>query len=327
MESSSSKIVRRSIFTFLKHYQHFTSIAALFVFPVSVSVLLSQVVLPSFSPLLQIIHARLQSLFHAAGFPPSLPFFSLLSLKLSQTISSSILTVPFTLSFLLIGKACVIQILHHPKLSLSSSLSYFAFLYSRLLLTYLCNSFVILAANAAAFSILFLTFNSFDAFGFSSPNFLLLLSAAGAVLYSVVLANTLVICNLALIVAGMENCSGYLPILKACVLIKGRASKALSLALPINLGLAAIEALFQYRVVRGHHLYDRYGPSVALEGILIAYLYSLLVLLDTIVSCIFFKSCKSASQMHSQGRYNYQMGIAEENNSIFTYSKALLEIP
>ncbi|XP_010258661.1 PREDICTED: uncharacterized protein LOC104598335 [Nelumbo nucifera] len=324
----TSKIVRRSIFIFLKHYQHFTTIAALFIFPVSVSILLSQAVLPSLSPLLPTIQARLQSLFDAAGFPPSSQLFSLLSLKLSQTICSSIVTIPFTLSFLLVAKACVIRGFNHCKPSPPASIFSLAFLYSRLFFTYINNCFVILAANATTFSLFFLAFNSFAAFGFSSPNFLLFLSAAGAILYSVILANTFIICNLALVVAGMENCSGYLAILKAFVLLRGRTSIALSLALPVNLGLAAIEALFQYRVVRDYHLSVKFRPSMALEGLLIAYLYSLLVLLDTIASCIFFKACKSSCQKSLEGSHNYQIDLAqEEDKSIFTIRKTLQEFP
>jgi hypothetical protein len=48
----------------------------------------------------------------------------------------------------------------------------------------------------------------------------------------------------------MERFGGYLAILKACVMIRGRASTALSLTLAVNIALAGVEALFQYRIVR-----------------------------------------------------------------------------
>ncbi|KAF9620275.1 hypothetical protein IFM89_011010 [Coptis chinensis] len=51
-----------------------------------------------------------------------------------------------------------------------------------------------------------------------------------------------------MVVAGMENCGGFLAILKACVLIRGRAATALSLALPVNFGFAALEALYKFRL-------------------------------------------------------------------------------
>lgn len=89
-------------------------------------------------------------------------------------------------------------------------------------------------------------------------------------------------------------------ILKACVLIRGRTSTALSLALPLNFGLAAIEALFQFRVVRAFNVDGNFGSSMVFEGIFIAYLYSIVAVLDTVVSCLFFKSIKVGSWMEDQ---------------------------
>lgn len=294
----AGKIMRRSVYTFLQQYQFFTSTAALLVLPFSVSILLSQAFLPFSSRLLPIVHERLESLFQVAGFPPSSQFFNILNLKLSQTISSSIFTLPFSISFLLIGKACIIQALNDNKPGFPSPSLSLISLYCPLLMTYIWNSFLILSANATAFSVLFIAFNCLEGLGYASPNFLLLLSAAAAILYSIILANSLIICNLALISSGMEKCGGHIAILKACVMIQGRTSAALSLALPINLALAAVEALFQYRVVRGYHFSGKPRSSslASLEGLLIAYIYSLLVVLDTIASCIFYKSCKPIAE-------------------------------
>ncbi|TXG51702.1 hypothetical protein EZV62_024226 [Acer yangbiense] len=272
-----TKIMRKSIYTFLQNYEYFSTTAAVVVFPFSVSVLLSQAILPSS----WWIYNRLRTLFHAAGFPES---SDILSLKISETISCSIFTLPFTLTFLLVAKASIIQALKKQKPCFSSILS----LLNPLLLTYICNSFLIVSANATVFSLLFFAVNFLEGSGFSS----MLLSAAGAVVYSVVVANALIICNLALVLSGMERCGGYMAILKACLLLRGKTSTALSLALPINLAMAGIEALFQYRILRG---YRRLGiASMAFEGMLISYLYSIFLLLDTVVTCMLYKSCKAS---------------------------------
>ncbi|PPD83191.1 hypothetical protein GOBAR_DD19879 [Gossypium barbadense] len=72
--------------------------------------------------------------------------------------------------------------------------------------TFICNFFVLLSANSTAFCLLFFGFHLFNGFGFSSsPNWLIFMSAASAVLYSVILANALIICNLALVSSGMEK--------------------------------------------------------------------------------------------------------------------------
>lgn len=294
----SGKIMRRSVHSFLQNYHYFTSTSAFLAFPFSASLLLSQALIPSSSiSLLPQIFNRLRILFEAAGFPSSSQLLTILNLKVSQTITSSILTLPFTLIFFLIAKASVIQALKHYKPILEPSFSSIVSLYTPLLNTYICNSFLIISANASAFCLSFLAFGFFEGLGyFSAPGFILFLSASGVVLFSVILANALVICSMALAVSGMEGHGGYLAILKACVLLRGRTSMALFLALPVNVALAAIEALFQFRVVKAYHDGGRKaGPFMALEGIFIAYLYSVFVVLDTIISCMFYRSCKMGS--------------------------------
>lgn len=104
--------------------------------------------------------------------------------------------------------------------------------------------------------------------------------------------------NLALVVAMMETCKGHVAIYKACLLRKGKNSMALLLFLPTNLGLVSIEALFRFRVIRIYQFLGEITASMALEGLLIAYLYSLLIVLDTIICCLFYKSCEARGQFH-----------------------------
>ncbi|KAG8388714.1 hypothetical protein BUALT_Bualt02G0154100 [Buddleja alternifolia] len=129
-----------------------------------------------------------------------------------------------------------------------------------------------------------------------SPGALLLISTIGAITYSIILANAYIICNLALVSSGTETNVGFVSILRACFVIKGRTTTALSLALPMNMALAAIEALFQYRIVRAYHQSTALDSAMVFEGLFIAYLYSILIVLDTIVGCMFWRSCKRDSK-------------------------------
>ncbi|KAK7388911.1 hypothetical protein VNO78_23738 [Psophocarpus tetragonolobus] len=312
----SCKILRRSTHSFLQNYHYFTSTAAFLAFPFSASILLSQALVPSPSSLLPQIYSRLRTLFDAAGFPSSSQLFSILNLKVSQTITSSIFTLPFTLTFLLIAKASVIQALNHHKPTLPPSFKSVLVLYKPLLHTYFCNCFLILSANATSFGLLFLAFSFFERLGYSSPSGLILfMSVAGAVLFSVILANALVICNMALALSGMERHGGYLAILKACLLLRGRTSMALFLALPVNVTLAAIEALFQFRVVRPYHIAGITRPCVALEGIFIAYLYSIFIILDTIVSCMFYKSLEAITWIGHEDKHLFRIEFPDEEDT------------
>jgi len=208
--AKATKIIRRSIRAFFQSYQSFAAAATLLVLPFSAVLLLSQSFVPSSSPILQMLSLRLYALFHAASFPATSQFFSLLNLKLSQTIFSFLFCLPFTLTFFVLAKAAIIQtVLESPQRRISiPSFSSLLRLYRLILPTHLFNSFVVLSANASVFSLLLISFNTLDIFGLSSDNCILGLSAASAVLYSIVLANTTVTCSLAAIISAMENCRG-----------------------------------------------------------------------------------------------------------------------
>ncbi|KAJ8753342.1 hypothetical protein K2173_019741 [Erythroxylum novogranatense] len=316
------KIIRRSIYTLLQNYHYFTTTTALLAFPFSATILLSHTFIPSSSSsLLQLIYSRLEAFFEAAGFPRSSGFFTLINLKLSQTISANIFTLPFTLTFLLVAKASVIQALNHHKPCLQPSFSSVISIFSHLFVTYVWNSFLIISANATAFCLLFFIFSFLEGLGYYTPTCLLFLSASGAVLYSIILANTLIICNLSLVLSGFEKSGGHMAILKACIMIRDRASTALTIALPVNMGMAGIEALFQYRIG------EKSGILMGLEATLIAYMYSILIVLDTIMNCQFYRSCKASSCVDQEWKYAYRIEISEEDNRGYLSLKVSEEFP
>ncbi|WOG99601.1 hypothetical protein DCAR_0518954 [Daucus carota subsp. sativus] len=308
---TTSKIIRSSIYIFLSNYHYFT-ISAILALPFSASVLLSQALVPS-STLLPPIQIRLQALLNAAGLPSSSEIFNIFSLKLSQTITSTVLVLPFTFSFLILAKASVIKALSQQKPSQIKIFSFISIL-SPIFSTQIWTSLLILSANATSFSILTIAYNFLDVYKLlSTSTSIVLFSAAAAILYSIILANAFVISNLAVVLSGMEAKGGCISLLKACVLIKGRNSKAISLALPLNLALAAIEALFQYRAVAVLSSNGFPNFSMTLECIVIAYLYSIFIVLDTIISCMFFRSCRTAFLVEDQNRYSHCIDISKYN--------------
>jgi hypothetical protein len=124
---------------------------------------------------------------------------------------------------------------------------------------------LILSANATSFRPMFLAFSLIQTLGYSSPSFLLFLSATWAVLFSVILANALwiVICNMSLAISVMEGRGGYSAILKACFLLRGKTSMALFLALLVNVALAAIPVILK----RYLPIYSCWQKSNIFEGI------------------------------------------------------------
>ncbi|TKY73353.1 hypothetical protein E2542_SST02105 [Spatholobus suberectus] len=55
-------------------------------------------------------------------------------------------------------------------------------------------------------------------------------------------------------------------------------------------------------------------PFMALEGIFIAYLYSLFITIDTIVSCMFYKSCKVGLRGGQEEKHFLRIEFPEEDN-------------
>lgn len=305
----ATRVMRAAVSAFFAGYHRFTSVAALLALPFSAAVLASEAAAGS-SPLLRGAAARLRSVFAAAGFPPS-PFFALLEAKLSQTVFTFAATLPFALTFLLLAKACVAAMLRDDgdrddgsssprrrgrrrRLAVAlPSCGAVARAYPALVATHLLNAFLMLSANAAVFSLLLLGFGAADLLGLTSRPCTLALSAAGAVVYSLAIGVATVVCNLAVVVAATEpGCAGHAAVLRACVAVRGRVSTALAVALPTNLGMAAAEALFGLRVVVQRRRDGRIAPGVAGEAFSIAYIHAICVVLEIIVTCVFYRSCK-----------------------------------
>ncbi|CAL9184764.1 unnamed protein product [Musa hybrid cultivar] len=96
-----------------------------------------------------------------------------------------------------------------------------------------------------------------------------------------------------IVISVTDGSGGHLSILKALVLVKGRTATAMTLTLPASLGMAGIEALFQYRVIRPYRVGGTLHVSVIWEAFSIICMHSLLVVLDTIITCTFLESCQS----------------------------------
>ncbi|GJN35278.1 hypothetical protein PR202_gb24031 [Eleusine coracana subsp. coracana] len=267
------KVMRASVSAFFDGYHCFTSVAALLALPFSAAVLAASAAAPS-SALLHGVAFRLRAVFAAAGFPSDSAFFSLLEAKLSQTVAAFTFALPFSLTFLLLAKAAVAAMLRPDNDGSSPA--------RRRL-----NALPPCAAVARAYPALVAThlFNAFTN---------LALSAAGAAVYSLAIGVATVVCNLAAIAAAMERgrVAGHAAALRACVLIRGRVSTALALALPTNLAMAAAEALFQLRVVAQRQRDGgRLKPGVAGEAFSIAYIHALCVVMEIVVGCMFYRSC------------------------------------
>ena len=100
------------------------------------------------------------------------------------------------------------------------------------------------------------------------------------------------------------------------MLVQGKEATAITLALPASLGMAAIEALFQYRIARPYLRLGRFSVPTAGEAFLIAYIYSLLIVLDTIISCMLYRSCKSESRWSWENGHDQMLELEQEQKDV-----------
>ncbi|KAF8012898.1 hypothetical protein BT93_I0917 [Corymbia citriodora subsp. variegata] len=250
----AARIIRRSIHSFLKNIDSFHA-PVLILLPYSASLLLSR------------------TLFPAAGT-------ALLSLP--QSLFRAVLSFALALTFLAMAKSRVIQTLtncHDPPF-LSSSFS----LYRRLVKLQFMDTSLALAADAIA-SV---------PYGFFSRRQGTLLALTSRTVSCAIAGNLSAVCDVALAIVGIENCSASEAIRKACSLRRGE-SVALLIALPHYLCFAAVEALFRFRYqsVMENRSAKRPYLAMASEGVVIAWMYSAVVVLDTIACCLYAKSCVS----------------------------------
>lgn len=314
---SAGKLVRSALHAFFRHYHPASSAASLLALPFSAAALLSR----SHPALLAPAHAlsrRLRRVLVAAGFPPASQLLFLLSHRLSQRACAFLATLPFSLSFLLLAKACAV----HYCCAVGSSPSprrqwrrrrravdTLRSSFPAMARTELANGLALLLANAAVFAALLAAFNAAEALHLLGPaaasasdsggnRAVLALSAAGVIVYSVALANAAAACNLATVVAAAEGSGGGArALLKAVLMLlrAGDAATAVAASLPASLAAAAVEALFQLRVARPYAAAGgRVTAAMALEGLLVAYIHAMICVLDTVVSAMVYRSCKAS---------------------------------
>ncbi|CAN6338414.1 unnamed protein product [Urochloa humidicola] len=325
---SAGKVVRTALHAFFRHYHPWSSAASLLALPFSAAALLARshpaLLAPSGS-----LSRRLRRVLVAAGFPPASQLLFLLTHRLSQRASAFLAALPFSLSFLLLAKACAVHCCssppppphqrrrrerEHPPLAelLRSS-------YPAMALTQVVNCLALLLANAAVFAALLAAFNAAEALnllggGGGAPSAsvsvsvsgdgeggggraVLALSAAGVIVYSVALANASAVCNLATVVAAAEGRGGARAMLKAVLMLlrAGDAATAVAASLPASLAAAAAEALFQLRVMRPYTATGgRVTPGMLCEGILVAYIHAMICVLDTVITAMVYQTCKAS---------------------------------
>lgn len=320
---SAGKIMRTALHAFFRHYHPASSAASLLALPFSAAALLSRshpaLLVPS-----HFLSRRLRHVLVAAGFPPASQLLFLLSHRLSQRACAFLAALPFSLSFLLLAKACAVHCCAASSLQLHRRRRKEASAgigdlvrssYPAMARTQIVNCLALLLANAAVFAAMLAAFNAAEALHLlgapsasvsgsgsnrGSGRGVLALSAAGVIVYSVVLANASAVCNLATVVAAVEGRGGAHAMLKALLMLlrAGDAATAVAASLPASLAAAAVESLFQLRVMRPYTATGMVTVGMLCEGLLVAYIHAMICVLDTVITSMVYQTCKATHSCH-----------------------------
>ncbi|XP_076934519.1 uncharacterized protein LOC143600838 [Bidens hawaiensis] len=206
---------------------------------------------------------------------------------------------PLYITLLLISKAAIVYTVDctYSRKTFDSSKFYVVFrnIWKRAVSTYLIVCSVITGCVGLFLVLVYGISSVLSVVGFSHE-FITYGTILFGLLFSVVFANAVIICDLSMVISVLEDVSGSEALLRSSVLIRGQTQVGLMIFLGSTIGMALIEGLFEHRVKT---LSYGDGSSRIWEGPLLVVMYSFVVLIDFMMSAVFYFSCKSYSLEHA----------------------------
>ncbi|CBI28090.3 uncharacterized protein LOC100250739 [Vitis vinifera] len=279
---NTAQIFREAIRIIFLHPTHFHSISIFLFSPLPISLFMSHFLIHQFP---QIPISALKAIDHSLGQHGVLPLPKLLP----KTLVHIIICFPSIITFSLLGRAATVQAVsdgyHGINLDRRRLLMRSGLVWVKLLHTSFWEFLIVLGLFGALVASLATVPKILFAFGVCSRvlGFFSVLGFAG-IPFCVVFAHVMIVGNLARVVSVVESeCYGFDSIVKAKRLMEGRRHTALVMALLSNVGFRLVECLFEFRMCTGMSLW---------EGPLLVSMYSLVLVLDTVMNAVFYYACK-----------------------------------
>ncbi|KAK9107445.1 hypothetical protein Syun_023456 [Stephania yunnanensis] len=287
------EILRETIRILRYNASSFMVIAAILICPLS-AVVLSNVLVDQST--LKELTVRLLLAARAAGIP-LVPFVKQSCRRLSEMIISSFFGFPLYITLSLLSKVAVV---YSVDCSYSRKKPYAAKFFSvvgkiwkRLVLTYVWVCMAIACCLLLFLVLIGVVCNVFTLLGFN-PSLVVYPAVMVGFAFSIIFANAIIICNLAIVISVLEDVSGVQALVRSGVLIRGQTQVGLLIFLGSTIGMAFVEGLFEHRVKT---LSYGDGSSRIWEGPLLVVMYSFVVLIDSMMSAVFYFTCRFSSTM------------------------------
>lgn len=288
---SALEILRETVRILRYNLSGFLAIAAVLICPVS-AVLLSNMLVDQ--QIVKRITIRLLLVVKSSGLPLK-PFVRQSCQKFSEMAISTAMCFPLFITFLLMSKAAVVYSVDctysRKKFDASKCFVIITKIWKRIVSTYLWVCTVIVGCLTLFLVLVVAVSSLFSLIGFSADLNVYCAIIVGLA-FSVCLANAIIICDIAIVISVLEDVSGPQALLRSSVLIRGQTQVGLLIFLGSTIGTSFVEGLFEHRVKT---LSYGDGSSRIWEGPLLVLMYSFVVLIDTMMSTVFYFSCKSYS--------------------------------
>ncbi|KDP41249.1 hypothetical protein JCGZ_15656 [Jatropha curcas] len=283
------EILRETVRILRFNSSSFMIIAALLICPVSAIVLSNVFVDQSVVKRLTI---RLMLVAKHSGLPLR-PFLKQSSYRFSEMVVSSAMCFPLFFTLSLLSKAAVVYSVDctyaKKKVQFSKFYVIMRKIWRKVVSTYLWACMMIVGCVTLFCVLLLAICSSLFVIGFL-PELNLYAAMMVGLVFSVVFANAIIICNVGIVISVLEDVSGPQALLHSSILIRGQTQVGLLIYLGSTIGMAFVEGLFEHRVKT---LSYGDGSSRIWEGPLLVIMYSFVVLIDTMMSAVFYFSCRS----------------------------------
>ncbi|KAI3744461.1 hypothetical protein L1987_57542 [Smallanthus sonchifolius] len=289
--TNSFQILRETVRILMYNPTTFIAIGTLLISPVS-AVHLSNLLVDQ--SIVKYTTKTLLLVLKSSGLP-SIPFVQQSCQKFAEIAISSMASFPLYCTLLLVSKAAVVYSVEctYSRKKFVSSKFYVILktIWRRIISTYLLICALIVGCLALFMILLICVTRLLYVIGFSRDSIVCIVVIFGLV-FLVFLAHTLIVCDLSMVISVWEDISGTQALVRSRVLISGQTQVGLMIFVGSAIGMAFVKGLFEHRV-KSLSYGDRY--SRVWERPVLVLVYSFVVLIDFMMSTVFFFSCKSYS--------------------------------
>uniref|UniRef100_A0A7N0V7N4 Son of sevenless n=1 Tax=Kalanchoe fedtschenkoi TaxID=63787 RepID=A0A7N0V7N4_KALFE len=289
VSTSALEILKETVWILRYNLYGFVSITALVICPVT-AVQLSNLLVDQ--TIVKRLSWRLLLMAKMNGLPMS-PFVKQSSYKFSEMAISSAVCFPLYITVSLLSKAAVVYSVDctysRKKFDAGKLYVIIGKIWRRVVMTYFWVCMLVVGCLTLFLVLLVAVCTTFSLLGFT-PDVIVYPGLVWGLVFSVVFANCIIICNIAIVISVLEDVSGPQALLRSSVLIRGQTQVGLLIFLGSTIGMAFVEGLFEHRVKT---LSYGDGSSRVWEGPLLVIMYSVVVLIDMMMSAVFYYRCKS----------------------------------